>query len=105
MLNGVFLQAAAGSGARCVFSFLGQSLLGKSGGGDLQSPWRLVASLLPSPATQGRTFSAGAWGKMRLSSALAGRHDPPPERLSSQELLSVMENVSDIKKITHIHNT
>lgn len=71
MPDGVFSQAAAGSGARRVFSFHGQSLLGKSGGGDLQSPWRHVSSLLPSPATQGRTFSPGAWGEMHLSSALA----------------------------------
>lgn len=42
-----------------------------------------------------------------LAGAAAGRHDPPPtpECLSTPEVLSIMKNVSDIKKIICIHNS
>lgn len=78
--------------------------IGKAPGGPQPAPCLV-------PATQGSTVSTGAWGKVNLSSAFcgvrasAGRHDPPPECLSMREMLSIMENVSDIKKIIYIHNT
>lgn len=69
-------------------------------------PWEMCGfSLCPTAGPSALGLGARCISVLCGAGASAGRHDPPPECLSTREMLSIMENVSDIKKIIYIRNT